>query len=75
MIGLTTAAIGTPNAYSRLMGKAILTIVGVLLAIWVLFTAIGMIVAALKFMIWLGVLAVIGTVIVLVISKLAKTRP
>jgi hypothetical protein len=56
------------------MGKAILTVIGVLLAIWVLFTAIGMIVAALKFMIWLGVLAVIAAVVVTVISKLAKSK-
>ncbi len=56
------------------MGKAILAIIGVLLAIWVLSTAIGMIFAALKFMIWLGVLAVIAAVVVTVISKLAKSK-
>jgi uncharacterized membrane protein len=61
-----------PSAYARLMGRAILTIIGILLAIWLLFTVLGMLISALKFLLWLGVLAVIGAVIVTVISKMAK---
>jgi phage-related protein len=61
------------NAYSHRMGKAILTIVGVLLSIWLIFMVIGMIISALKFLIWIGLLAVIGAIIVTVISKLAKS--
>ncbi|GAA0348802.1 hypothetical protein GCM10010151_43180 [Actinoallomurus spadix] len=56
-----------------LMGRTILNIIGILLAIWLLFTVLGMLVAALKFLIWLGVLAVVGAIIVTVISKMAKS--
>jgi hypothetical protein len=56
------------------MGKAILTIVGVLLSIWLIFMVIGMIISALKFLIWLGFLAVIAAVIVTVISRMAKSK-
>ena len=55
------------------MGKAILTIVGVLLSIWLIFMVIGMIISALKFLIWIGFLAVIAAVVVTLISKMAKS--
>jgi hypothetical protein len=61
------------NAYARLMGRMILNVIGILLAIWLLFTVLGMLISALKFLLWLGVLAVIGAVIVTVISKMAKS--
>jgi hypothetical protein len=67
------AAVAAPNAYSPLMGKAILTVVGVLLSIWLIFMVIGMIISALKFLFWLGFLAVIAAVVVMVISRLAKS--
>jgi hypothetical protein len=73
LVGLITAAAVIANAYSHRMGKAILTIVGVLLSIWLIFMVIGMIISALKFLIWVGFLAVIGAIIVTVISKLAKS--
>lgn len=72
-IALVTAAVAMLNAYAPLMGKAILTIVGVLLSIWVIFMVLGMIISALKFLIWLGFLAVIAAVVVTVISRLAKS--
>jgi hypothetical protein len=56
------------------MGKTILTILGVLLAIWLVFMVIGMIISALKFLIWVGFLAVIGAIIVTLISKMAKSE-
>ncbi|MCO6007414.1 hypothetical protein NE236_20760 [Actinoallomurus purpureus] len=56
------------------MGRTILTIIGILLAIWLLFTVLGMLIAALKFLLWLGVLAVVGAIIVTVISRMAKSR-
>lgn len=55
------------------MGKAILSIIGILLAIWLLFTAIGMIVATLKFLFWIGLLAVLAAIVVTVIAKMAKS--
>jgi hypothetical protein len=74
LIGVVTAAVAALNAYAPPMGKAILTIVGVLLSIWLIFMVIGMIISALKFLIWLGFLAVIAAVIVTVISKMAKSK-
>jgi hypothetical protein len=56
------------------MGKTILTILGVLLAIWLVFMVIGMIISALKFLIWVGFLAVIGAIIVTLVSKMAKSN-
>ncbi|WP_378208012.1 hypothetical protein [Actinoallomurus acaciae] len=73
LIGLVTTAVAALNAYARPMGKAILSIVGVLLAIWLIFMVIGMIISALKFLIWIGFLAVIGAVVVTLISKMAKS--
>jgi hypothetical protein len=73
--GVSAAAIALLNAYSHSMGRAILTVIGVLLAIWFLFTIIGMLIAALKFLIWLGVLAVVAAVIVTIVARLAKSRP
>jgi len=55
------------------MGKAILTIIGVLLSIWLIFMVIGMIISALKFLIWVGFLAVIAAVVVTLIARLAKS--
>jgi hypothetical protein len=55
------------------MGKAILTIVGVLLSIWLIFMVIGMVISALKFLLWIGLLAVIAAVVVTVISRMAKS--
>jgi hypothetical protein len=73
LTGLVTAAVAALNAYARPMGKAILTIVGVLLSIWLIFMVIGMIISALKFLFWIGLLAVIAAVVVTLISKMAKS--
>jgi hypothetical protein len=73
LIGLVTGAVAALNAYARPMGKAILSIVGILLAIWLVFMVIGMIISALKFLIWIGFLAVIAAVVVTLISKMAKS--
>lgn len=56
------------------MSKAILSIVGGLLAIWLVFMAIGMIISALKVLIWVGFLAVIAAIIVTLIGRLAKSK-
>ena len=62
------------NAYARPMGKAILTIVGVLLSIWLIFMVVGMIISALKFLIWLGFLAVIAAIVVTLVGRLARSK-
>jgi hypothetical protein len=74
LIGFGTGAIAGLNAYAHLMGKAILTIVGVLLSIWLIFMVVGMIISALQFLIWLGFLAVIAAVVVTLVSRLAKSK-
>jgi uncharacterized membrane protein len=61
------------NAYAHPMGKLILTVIGVLLSIWLIFMVIGMIISALKFLIWIGFLAVIAAIVVTLISRLAKS--
>lgn len=73
LTGLVTAAAAALSAYAHTMGKAILTIVGVLLSIWLIFMVIGMIISALKVLIWIGFLAVIAAVIVTIISRMAKS--
>jgi hypothetical protein len=55
------------------MGKTILTIAGVVLAIWLLFTVIGAILSMLKFFFFIGFVAVIGYVAVMLISKSSKS--
>jgi hypothetical protein len=72
-VALITTAVGLLSAYAPSMGKAILSIVGVLLAIWLVFMVIGMIISALKFLIWLGFLAIIAAIVVTLISKMAKS--
>jgi hypothetical protein len=56
------------------MGKTILSILGILLAIWLVFMVVGMIISALKFLIWIGFLAVIGAIIVTLVSRMAKSN-
>jgi hypothetical protein len=56
------------------MGRTILGIVGILLAIWVAFMVIGAIVAAVKFLFFVGLLALIVTFAVVVIGKFSRSR-
>jgi hypothetical protein len=56
------------------MGRKILTILGVLLAIWLLITVIGMVIAALKFLIWIGLFAVVAAVVVTMVSRMSKNK-
>lgn len=74
VIALVTAAVAVLNAYSHLMGRKILTILGVLLAIWLLITVIGMVIAALKFLIWIGLFAVVAAVVVTMVSRMSKNK-
>jgi hypothetical protein len=54
------------------MGKTILTVVGVVLAIWLIFTVIGAILSMLKFFFFIGIVAVIGYLAVMLISKSSR---
>lgn len=74
LIGVVTSAVAALSAYAHIMGKAILTIVGVLLSIWLIFMVLGLIISALKFLLWLGFLAVIAAIVVTLVSRLAKSR-
>jgi hypothetical protein len=60
-----------PGAYSGGMGRMVVTILGVVLAIWLLFMVIGWALAMLKTFVIIGLVAV---VVVLVVSLLARSR-
>ena len=74
MTGFVAAAIVLLKAYSRSMSRTILTVLGVLLAIWLLFMVIGLAAAALKFLIWIGFLAIIAAVVITALGRLTKSR-
>jgi hypothetical protein len=65
---------GTWRAYLRDMGRTVLTVVGVLLAIWLAFMVIGMIVTALKTLFFVGLIALIVMFVVVVIGRLSRSR-
>jgi hypothetical protein len=54
------------------MGRMVLTVLGAILAIWLIFMAIGWIFAMLKTFVIIGLIAV---VVVAVVSLIAKRRP
>jgi hypothetical protein len=60
------------NAYREGMGKTILTIAGVVLAVWLLFTVIGAILSMLKFFFFIGFVAVLVYLAVMLISKSSR---
>jgi hypothetical protein len=56
------------------MGRTVLGIVGILLAIWLAFMVIGAIIAAVKFLFFVGLLALIVTFAVVVIGRFSRSR-
>jgi len=56
------------------MGRTIFGIVGILLAIWLAFMVIGAIIAAVKFLFFVGLVALIVTFAVVVIGRLSRSR-
>jgi hypothetical protein len=56
------------------MGRTILTVLGVLLAVWVAFMVIGMIISALKFFFFIGLLALAVFFVVVVVGRLSKSK-
>lgn len=56
------------------MGRTILTVVGILLAIWLAFMVIGAIIAAVKFLFFVGLLALIVTFVVVVVGRLSRSH-
>jgi predicted lipid-binding transport protein (Tim44 family) len=63
---------GAPSAYSGNMGRMILTILGAILAIWLVFMAIGWIFAMVKTFFIIGLIAVVAFIAVSLLSK--RTR-
>jgi hypothetical protein len=55
------------------MGKTILTVAGVVLAIWLLFTLIGAIMSMLKLFFFVGFIAVIVYMAVMLVSKSSRS--
>ncbi|HEU5157365.1 MAG TPA: hypothetical protein VFU43_10240 [Streptosporangiaceae bacterium] len=56
------------------MGRTVLGIVGILLAIWLAFMVIGAVIAAVKFLFFVGLLALIVTLAVVFVGKLSRSR-
>jgi hypothetical protein len=54
------------------MGRKIMAVLGVLLAVWLLFSVIGWIFAALKFLLWVGVIAFLVTVAVILVGRMSS---
>lgn len=63
-----------PGAYVRGMGRTILTVVGVILAVWLLFTVVGAIMSMLKMFFFIGFVAVLVVLAVTLVSKLSRSR-
>jgi hypothetical protein len=55
------------------MGRTILTVLGVLLAVYVAFMIIGAVIGALKFLFFIGLLALAVTFVVVVIGRLSRS--
>ena len=60
----TTARHGTPGAYYRHMGRIIGKILGAILAIWGIFTAIGWFSAVLKMFVITGLIVAVVFIVV-----------
>jgi hypothetical protein len=56
------------------MGRTVLSIVGILLAIWLAFMVIGAIVSAVKFLFFVGLVALVVMFVVVVIGRLSRSR-
>jgi hypothetical protein len=56
------------------MGRTVLSIVGILLAVWLAFMVIGWIVSTLKFLFFVGLIALVAMFVVVVIGRLARSK-
>jgi hypothetical protein len=63
---------GTGAEYPGGMGRMILTILGAILAIWLVFMAIGWIFAMLKTFVIIGLIAVVVFIVVSLLSKRSR---
>ncbi|MBW8481765.1 hypothetical protein [Actinomadura parmotrematis] len=55
------------------MARTILTIAGIVLAVWLLFTVLGWVFALLKFFLFVGIVAVIVMLVVKLVAKSPRT--
>jgi hypothetical protein len=66
---------GRPDgAYREGMGRTVLTVLGVLFAIWLAVTVLGMIITTVKFLIYVGFVVLVIMAVVAVVGRLAKGR-
>ncbi|WP_018654329.1 hypothetical protein [Actinomadura flavalba] len=56
------------------MGRTILTVIGVILAIWLAFTVLGWLFSLLKFFLFLGVVATVVFLVVKVVAGSGKSH-
>ncbi|MFC9972016.1 hypothetical protein ACFVH6_14105 [Spirillospora sp. NPDC127200] len=61
-----------PAAYGDLMGRTILTIIGVVLALWLAITALGWLFSLVKFFFFIGLVAVVIYLVVTLVAKGTK---
>ena len=61
------------GAYGGDMGRTVLTILGVVLAVWLVMTIIGSLLAMLKTFFFIGLAAVMVVLVVTAVSKFSKS--
>jgi hypothetical protein len=66
---------GSPlGAYREDMGRTVLTVLGVLLAIWLVVTMIGLIISTLKFFFYVGFVVLVIMAVVALIGRASKSK-
>ena len=58
-----------PWAYGVEMIRAIFTVIGVILSIWLIWSVLGVLITTLKFMLTIALIAVVGFFVVKVIAR------
>lgn len=73
VIGRCRDAAAVAAAYRRGMTRTVLTVLGVLLAIWLVITVIGALIATLKFLLYVSFVVLIVMGVVTMIGRSAKS--
>jgi hypothetical protein len=73
VIGLHRGVAEAVAAYRSGMTRTVLTVLGILLAIWLVITVIGALIATLKFFLYVGFVVFVIMAVVAVIGRFAKS--
>lgn len=74
IIGLCQGSAELAAAYRGGMTRTVLTVLGVLLAIWLVITVIGALIATLKFFLYISLVVLVVMGVVTMIGRSAKSR-